>query len=108
MMALMEGLWRVNKQTLIHQVDQSPSWCKRANFSQSGFPQMSSRCHPQEAPLSRGKRTVDESKTCCLLHLHADHLYYRRFKSVKAVVAQVTKLLAYLGRVHVITSGLQI
>uniref|UniRef100_A0A8C4DEH5 ADAM10 endopeptidase n=1 Tax=Dicentrarchus labrax TaxID=13489 RepID=A0A8C4DEH5_DICLA len=38
---------------------------------------------------SRLKRTVDESKTSCLLHLHADHLYYKRFKSVEAVVAQV-------------------
>lgn len=65
-------------------------------------------CHPQEAPLSRRKRTVDESKTCCLLYLHADHLYFQRFKSVKAVVAQVTTRLAYLGRVHVIANGLQI
>lgn len=63
-------------------------------------------CHPQEAPLSRGKRTVEESKTCCLLHFHADHLYYQRFKSVKAVVAQVTTRLTSLKRVHVITSGL--
>lgn len=47
-------------------------------------------CHPQEAPMSRGKRTVEESKTCCLLHLHVDHLYYKKFKSLEAVVAQVT------------------
>lgn len=46
--------------------------------------------HPQEASANRSKRTVDESKTSCLLHLHADHLYYKRFKSVEAVVAQVT------------------
>ncbi|XP_036970924.1 disintegrin and metalloproteinase domain-containing protein 10 isoform X1 [Acanthopagrus latus] len=44
----------------------------------------------EEAPASRLKRTVDESKTSCLLHLHADHLYYKRFKSVEAVVAQVS------------------
>uniref|UniRef100_A0A7N9B0X7 ADAM10 endopeptidase n=1 Tax=Mastacembelus armatus TaxID=205130 RepID=A0A7N9B0X7_9TELE len=43
---------------------------------------------PQEAPESRSRKTVDESKTCCLLHLHVDHLYYKRFKSVEAVVAQ--------------------
>ncbi len=50
--------------------------------------------HPQEAPASRVRRTLDESKTSCLLHLHADHLYYKRFKSVEAVVAQVTDLLS--------------
>nr|XP_019936185.1 PREDICTED: disintegrin and metalloproteinase domain-containing protein 10-like [Paralichthys olivaceus] len=44
----------------------------------------------EEASASRSRRTVDESKTSCLLHLHADHLYYKRFKSVEAVVAQVT------------------
>ncbi|XP_015249892.1 PREDICTED: disintegrin and metalloproteinase domain-containing protein 10-like [Cyprinodon variegatus] len=43
----------------------------------------------QEAPVSRTRRTVDESKTSCLLHLHADYLYYKKFKSVEAVVAQV-------------------
>uniref|UniRef100_A0A4W6G3I9 ADAM10 endopeptidase n=1 Tax=Lates calcarifer TaxID=8187 RepID=A0A4W6G3I9_LATCA len=43
----------------------------------------------QEAAASRSRRTVDESKTSCLLHLHADHLYFKRFKSVEAVVAQV-------------------
>lgn len=47
--------------------------------------------HPQEGPASRPKRTVDESKTSCLLHLHADHLYYKKFKSVEAIVAQVNR-----------------
>ncbi|XP_022049988.2 disintegrin and metalloproteinase domain-containing protein 10 [Acanthochromis polyacanthus] len=42
-----------------------------------------------QAPVSRSRRTLDESKTSCLLHLHADHLYYKRFKSVEGVVAQV-------------------
>lgn len=48
--------------------------------------------HSQEAPASRSRRTVDESKTSCLLHFHVDHLYYQRYKSVEAVVAQVTRL----------------
>uniref|UniRef100_A0A3Q3X786 Uncharacterized protein n=1 Tax=Mola mola TaxID=94237 RepID=A0A3Q3X786_MOLML len=48
------------------------------------------QCHPQEGPASRLKRTVDESKTSCLLHLHADHRYYKKFKSVEAVVAQIS------------------
>ncbi|XP_053286713.1 disintegrin and metalloproteinase domain-containing protein 10 isoform X1 [Pleuronectes platessa] len=43
----------------------------------------------EEAPARRSRRTLDESKTSCLLHLHADHFYYTKFKSVEAVVAQV-------------------
>ncbi|XP_042337058.1 disintegrin and metalloproteinase domain-containing protein 10 [Plectropomus leopardus] len=43
----------------------------------------------EKAPVSRGKRTVDESKTSCLLHIHADHYYYKKFKSVAAVIAQI-------------------
>uniref|UniRef100_A0A3P9J7M5 ADAM10 endopeptidase n=1 Tax=Oryzias latipes TaxID=8090 RepID=A0A3P9J7M5_ORYLA len=43
----------------------------------------------EEATVSRPRRTIDESKTSCLLHLHVDHLYYNKFKSVEAVVAQV-------------------
>ena len=46
----------------------------------------------QGAAVSRSRRTVDQAKTSCLLHLHADHLYYKRFKTVEAVVAQVTNL----------------
>ena len=45
--------------------------------------------NPQETLVSRSRRTVDESKTSCLLHFHADRLYYKRFKSIEAVVAQV-------------------
>ncbi|XP_051551022.1 disintegrin and metalloproteinase domain-containing protein 10 [Myxocyprinus asiaticus] len=42
-----------------------------------------------EIPVSRSKRKVDQSKTSCLLHLHADHRFYKRYGSVEAVVAQV-------------------
>uniref|UniRef100_A0A4W5MQV9 SEA domain-containing protein n=1 Tax=Hucho hucho TaxID=62062 RepID=A0A4W5MQV9_9TELE len=45
--------------------------------------------HPQEVPVSRLKRTSDNSKTSCLLYLPADHFYYRKSKSVEAVVAQI-------------------
>ncbi|XP_041647789.1 disintegrin and metalloproteinase domain-containing protein 10 [Cheilinus undulatus] len=45
--------------------------------------------HDEEAAASRSRRTADESKTTCLLHFYADHLYYKRFKSAEAVVAQV-------------------
>ncbi|XP_055077278.1 disintegrin and metalloproteinase domain-containing protein 10 [Periophthalmus magnuspinnatus] len=43
----------------------------------------------EEAAMSRFRRTVDETKTSCLLHFHADHLYFNRFKSVEVVVAQI-------------------
>ncbi|XP_029683606.1 disintegrin and metalloproteinase domain-containing protein 10 isoform X1 [Takifugu rubripes] len=54
----------------------------------------------EEAPVSRSRRTVDEQKTSCLLHLHADHLYYRRFKSVEAVVAQVASYMRAVNDVY--------
>ncbi|CAJ1060495.1 disintegrin and metalloproteinase domain-containing protein 10 [Xyrichtys novacula] len=43
----------------------------------------------EDAPVSRSRRTIDESKTTCLLHFHADHRYYKKFKSVEAVIAQI-------------------
>jgi len=52
--------------------------------------QSSPSCDPQQVPVSRSKRKVDQSKTSCLLHLHADYRFYKRFGSVEAVVAQVS------------------
>ncbi|XP_075879064.1 disintegrin and metalloproteinase domain-containing protein 10 isoform X2 [Nelusetta ayraudi] len=70
-------------------------------FAQNLRPEVGhSRHHLSEAPLSRGKRTVEESKTCCLLHFHADHLYYQRFKSVKAVVAQVASYIRVVNDIY--------
>uniref|UniRef100_G3PBJ7 ADAM10 endopeptidase n=1 Tax=Gasterosteus aculeatus aculeatus TaxID=481459 RepID=G3PBJ7_GASAC len=54
----------------------------------------------EEAPASRGRRRVDESKTSCLLHLHADHLYYNKFKSVQAVVAQVASYIQAVNDIY--------
>ncbi|XP_047442219.1 disintegrin and metalloproteinase domain-containing protein 10 [Mugil cephalus] len=54
----------------------------------------------QEAPVSRSRRTVDETKTSCLLHLHADHFYYKRFKSVEAVVAQVAVYITAVNDIY--------
>ncbi|XP_035509546.1 disintegrin and metalloproteinase domain-containing protein 10 [Morone saxatilis] len=54
----------------------------------------------EEAPASRLRSTVDESKTSCLLHLHADHLYYKRFKSVEAVVAQVASYMRAVNDIY--------
>ncbi|XP_024134861.2 disintegrin and metalloproteinase domain-containing protein 10 [Oryzias melastigma] len=47
----------------------------------------------EEKTVSRPRRTIDKSKTSCLLHLHVDHLYYKKFKSVEAVVAQIASYL---------------
>ncbi|XP_041861899.1 disintegrin and metalloproteinase domain-containing protein 10 [Melanotaenia boesemani] len=54
----------------------------------------------QETPVSRSRRTVDESKTSCLLHFHADHLYFKRFKSVEAVVAQVASYMRAVNDIY--------
>ncbi|KAE8294209.1 Disintegrin and metalloproteinase domain-containing protein 10 [Larimichthys crocea] len=43
----------------------------------------------EEAPASRSKRTVDESKTTCLLYLYADHLYYKRLPSYMRAVNDI-------------------
>ncbi|XP_038571904.1 disintegrin and metalloproteinase domain-containing protein 10 isoform X2 [Micropterus salmoides] len=52
------------------------------------------------APVSRLRRTVNESKTSCLLHLHVDHLYYKRFKSLAAVVAQVASYMRAVNDIY--------
>ncbi|KAG7230796.1 hypothetical protein INR49_019610, partial [Caranx melampygus] len=54
----------------------------------------------EEAAASRSRRTVDESKTSCLLHLHVDHLYYKKFKSVEAVVAQVSSYIRAVNDIY--------
>ncbi|KAM4548078.1 disintegrin and metalloproteinase domain-containing protein 10 [Odontesthes bonariensis] len=54
----------------------------------------------QETLVSRSRRTVDESKTSCLLHFHADHLYYKRFKSIEAVVAQVASYIQAVNDIY--------
>ncbi|XP_014900878.1 disintegrin and metalloproteinase domain-containing protein 10 [Poecilia latipinna] len=53
-----------------------------------------------QAPVSRSRRKVDDSKTSCLLHLHADHFYYKKFKSVEAVVAQVASYMRAVNNIY--------
>ncbi|XP_061457811.1 disintegrin and metalloproteinase domain-containing protein 10-like [Rhineura floridana] len=50
----------------------------------------------------RQKRSLDYSKTSCLLHVQADHLFYRRFGSIEAVVAQIA---SYVKAVNAIYEG---
>ncbi|KAM4709405.1 disintegrin and metalloproteinase domain-containing protein 10-like [Discoglossus pictus] len=37
----------------------------------------------------RAKRSLDLSRTTCMLHLTADHLFYKRFGSIQAVISQI-------------------
>ncbi|KAK6467391.1 disintegrin and metalloproteinase domain-containing protein 10-like [Huso huso] len=43
----------------------------------------------QDELALRSKRTLDYSKTSCMLYLRTDHLYFKKFGSVEAVVAQI-------------------
>ncbi|XP_053228391.1 disintegrin and metalloproteinase domain-containing protein 10-like [Podarcis raffonei] len=52
--------------------------------------------------LLRRKRSLDYSKTSCLLHIQADHLFYRRFGSIEAVIAQIA---SYVKAVNAIYEG---
>ncbi|XP_016101906.1 disintegrin and metalloproteinase domain-containing protein 10-like, partial [Sinocyclocheilus grahami] len=56
--------------------------------------------HQEQIPVSRSKRKVDQSKTSCLLHLHADHRFYKRFGSVEAVVAQVASYMKAVNDIY--------
>ncbi|XP_072295606.1 disintegrin and metalloproteinase domain-containing protein 10 [Eucyclogobius newberryi] len=54
----------------------------------------------EEAAMSRSRRTVDEAKTSCLLHFHVDHLFFKRFKSVEAVVAQIASYIQAVNDIY--------
>uniref|UniRef100_A0A3B3SBC5 Disintegrin and metalloproteinase domain-containing protein 10-like n=1 Tax=Paramormyrops kingsleyae TaxID=1676925 RepID=A0A3B3SBC5_9TELE len=54
----------------------------------------------QGEPLSRSRRTVDHSKTSCHLHLHADHLFFKKFGSVQAVVAQIASYMSAVNDIY--------
>uniref|UniRef100_A0A8C5EHA3 ADAM10 endopeptidase n=1 Tax=Gouania willdenowi TaxID=441366 RepID=A0A8C5EHA3_GOUWI len=50
--------------------------------------------------VNRSKRTVDESKTSCLLHFHVDYLFFKKFKSVEAVVAQISSYIRAVNDIY--------
>ncbi|XP_063003384.1 disintegrin and metalloproteinase domain-containing protein 10-like [Elgaria multicarinata webbii] len=54
--------------------------------------------------LQRQKRSWDYSRTSCLLHLQADYLFYRRFGSVEAVIAQIA---SYVKAANAIYEGVE-
>uniref|UniRef100_A0A7M4EZ54 ADAM10 endopeptidase n=1 Tax=Crocodylus porosus TaxID=8502 RepID=A0A7M4EZ54_CROPO len=52
--------------------------------------------------LEREKRSLDYSRTSCLLHLQVDYLFYQRFGTTEAVVSQVA---SYIKAVNAIYEG---
>ncbi|KTG36561.1 hypothetical protein cypCar_00022399 [Cyprinus carpio] len=57
-------------------------------------------CDPHHIPVSRSKWKVNQSKTSCLLHLHADHRFFKCFESVEAVVAQVASYMKAINDIY--------
>ncbi|KAL4658865.1 disintegrin and metalloproteinase domain-containing protein 10-like [Arapaima gigas] len=66
------------------------------HFAQS----LSQEDAPQGEPASRLKRMVDYSKTSCYLHLHADHLCFKKLGSVEALVAQVAAYMRVVNDIY--------
>ncbi|XP_039622940.1 disintegrin and metalloproteinase domain-containing protein 10 isoform X1 [Polypterus senegalus] len=54
----------------------------------------------QEAPVLRSKRTVDYARTSCLMYLRADFLFFKRFGSTEAVVAQIANYLRAVNDIY--------
>ncbi|KAJ8278619.1 hypothetical protein COCON_G00056850 [Conger conger] len=54
----------------------------------------------QEEVVSRARRTVDNSKTTCLLHFYADDRYFKRFGSVEAVIGQVSSYIRAVNDIY--------
>ncbi|XP_063145418.1 disintegrin and metalloproteinase domain-containing protein 10-like [Candoia aspera] len=48
----------------------------------------------------RPKRGLNYSKTSCLLHLQADHLFYQRFGSVETVIAQISSYVKAVNTIY--------
>ncbi|XP_063058116.1 disintegrin and metalloproteinase domain-containing protein 10 [Engraulis encrasicolus] len=54
----------------------------------------------KEEVRMRSRRTSDDSKTTCLMHLQADYFYYRKFGSVEAVVGQVASYMRAVNDIY--------
>ncbi|CAM5125893.1 unnamed protein product [Natator depressus] len=52
--------------------------------------------------LERRRRSLDYSRTSCLLYLQADYLFYQRFGTTEAVIAQIA---SYIKAVNAIYEG---
>ncbi|XP_069505755.1 disintegrin and metalloproteinase domain-containing protein 10-like isoform X2 [Ambystoma mexicanum] len=54
----------------------------------------------QEEWYTRTKRSIDVSRTTCLLYVKADYLFCRRFGSVERVIAQIDGLLKAVNTIY--------
>ncbi|KAM8961154.1 disintegrin and metalloproteinase domain-containing protein 10-like [Pelodytes ibericus] len=50
--------------------------------------------------LIRTKRSLDLSRTTCLLYLKADHFFYNRFKSIERVISQISSYLVSVNAIY--------
>ncbi|KAI5609866.1 disintegrin and metalloproteinase domain-containing protein 10 isoform X1 [Silurus asotus] len=80
-------------------INDLPTEVSRAGFCGTDQLQRLIRGFRQDEPVPRSKRTVDQSKTSCLLHLHVDYLFYQRFGSIEAVIAQVASYMKAVNNI---------
>ncbi|XP_055514673.1 disintegrin and metalloproteinase domain-containing protein 10 [Leucoraja erinacea] len=80
-----------------HLQSQGPSCLSRSVLCRYQDFQESS---PQEALHSRPKRSVEYSRTTCLLHLYADHLYTKRLGDSKSVTAQISSYMKAVNEIY--------
>uniref|UniRef100_A0A8C5PQH7 ADAM10 endopeptidase n=1 Tax=Leptobrachium leishanense TaxID=445787 RepID=A0A8C5PQH7_9ANUR len=50
--------------------------------------------------IVRKKRSLDLSRTTCLLYLKADFFFYKRFKSIEKVIAQIASYLVSVNTIY--------
>nr|XP_025035980.1 disintegrin and metalloproteinase domain-containing protein 10-like [Pelodiscus sinensis] len=50
--------------------------------------------------LERQRRSLDHSRTSCLLHLQADYLFYQRFGTTEAVIAQISSYIKAVNAIY--------
>uniref|UniRef100_A0A8C5SZY7 Peptidase M12B domain-containing protein n=1 Tax=Laticauda laticaudata TaxID=8630 RepID=A0A8C5SZY7_LATLA len=66
---------------------------KLLKISATGSPELANYTH-------RPRRSLNYSKTSCLLHFQADHLFYQRFGSVEAVIAQIASYVKAVNAIY--------
>ncbi|XP_041435828.1 disintegrin and metalloproteinase domain-containing protein 10 isoform X2 [Xenopus laevis] len=54
----------------------------------------------KEEDLTRKKRSLDLSRTTCLLYLKADYLFYKRFNSIEQVISQISSYMTSVNTIY--------
>ncbi|NP_001265673.1 uncharacterized protein LOC100491788 precursor [Xenopus tropicalis] len=54
----------------------------------------------KEEDLTRKKRSLDLSRTTCLLYLKADYLFYKRFNSIEQVISQISSYMTSVNAIY--------